>query len=76
MLSVKQAAEKLGVSSKTVRGLVNAGLIQHHRVGVRQGTIRISKEAIAEYLDSTLVEVQSKRDKKPVPNHRLKHIKL
>ncbi len=50
MLSVKQAADRLGVSAQTVYGLCAAGQLRHSRVGVGRGVIRIAEEARAEYL--------------------------
>ena len=50
MLSVKQAAARLGVSAQTVYGLCAAHRLRHSRVGLGRGKIAISEEAIAEYL--------------------------
>jgi excisionase family DNA binding protein len=44
MLSVKQAAEKLGVSAKLVYSLCAGGKIVHERHGLGRGTIRIAEE--------------------------------
>lgn len=46
-LTVKQAAEELGgVSPSLVYGLCKAGRLDHIRVGVRRGTIRIPRAAV------------------------------
>jgi len=50
VLTVKQAAERLGVSSQVVYALCASKALRHSRVGLRRGTIRISEEALAQYL--------------------------
>jgi excisionase family DNA binding protein len=56
MLTVKQAADRLGVRPSNVYTMVESGLIGYHRIrsrpGVR-GTIRFSEEQIAVYLQAT-----------------------
>lgn len=58
MLSVKQAAEKLGVSSALVYALVAARKIRHERHGLRRGAIRIPEEALEEYRQRCTVGVE------------------
>lgn len=48
-LTVKQAAERLGISQSLVYGLVAAGKIRHERHGLGRGTIRIPEDALEEY---------------------------
>lgn len=50
MLSVRQAAERLGCSAAIVYALCATRRLRHSRVGLRRGKIAISEEAIAEYL--------------------------
>jgi excisionase family DNA binding protein len=40
-LTVRQAAEFLGVSADAIYSLCQSGKLRHHRVGNRRGTIRI-----------------------------------
>lgn len=47
---VKEAAIRLEVSAATVYGLVSAGKLRCHRVGLGRGAIRISDEHLAEFL--------------------------
>ena len=47
-LSVADAARALGVSSRTVYDLCESGKLRHSRIGRGRGTIRITREAIAE----------------------------
>jgi excisionase family DNA binding protein len=51
-MTVKQAAEQLGVSLALVYGLCASGRIQHERYGVGRGTIRISEEALEDYREA------------------------
>jgi excisionase family DNA binding protein len=48
-LTVKQAAERLGVSPSLVYGLCAAGKIRHERHGLGRGCIRIPPEALEHY---------------------------
>jgi excisionase family DNA binding protein len=54
MLTVKQAAQRLGVSPSLVYELCASAAIRHLRHGraSSRGTIRISEEALADYLKS------------------------
>jgi excisionase family DNA binding protein len=56
VLSVKQAAERLGVSTKLVYALCAGGKIVHERHGLGRGTIRISEEALETYRQRARVE--------------------
>jgi excisionase family DNA binding protein len=47
-ISVKQAAERLGVSQSLIYSLCAARRLRHFRVGVGRGTIRIPEEALEE----------------------------
>lgn len=51
-LTVKQAAERLGVSVPLIYALCAAKKLRHERHGLGRGTIRISVEAIDEYRES------------------------
>jgi len=55
-LTVKQAAERLGVSRALVYALVAAGKIRHERHGLGRGTIRISDEDLEVYRQASRVE--------------------
>jgi excisionase family DNA binding protein len=55
-LTVKEAAERLGVSDKLVYALCAAGKIVHERYGLGRGTIRIPLEALEEYRKKARVE--------------------
>ena len=49
MYTVKEAAERLGVSPSLVYGLCKEGKIRHERHGLGRGTIRIAPDALDEY---------------------------
>ena len=57
MFTVKQAAEKLGVSQALIYALVSARKIRHQRHGLRRGAIRIPEDALAEYQARCTVDV-------------------
>jgi len=74
MLSVKQAAARLGVSPGLVYSLIAGRRLRFCRVGNGRGRIRIPDDAIGEYLARCTFDI---KEEKPAPiNPRLKHIKL
>lgn len=50
MLTVKAAAERLGISPGLVYGLISGRKVRFCRVGNGRGRIRIPEDAIGEYL--------------------------
>lgn len=57
MLTVKRAAEILGVSPALIYAACAKGDLRHERFGVRgRGTIRITEEALAEYRERGRVD--------------------
>jgi excisionase family DNA binding protein len=80
MLTVKTAAERLGVSASLVYGLCAARKLRHERHGMKRGCIRIPEEAIAEYRRRRTVEAEG--EPKPAPpapttrRPRLDHLSL
>ena len=53
MLTVKQVAERLGLSTSQVYALCASGKLPHHRFGVGKGALRISEEQLAAFLEAT-----------------------
>ncbi len=49
LLSVKQCAQRLGISPALVYSLIAARRIRHERHGLRRGAIRVPEEALDEY---------------------------
>ena len=56
MFTVKQAAKRLNCSPSLVYELCAKGRIRHARIGFRRGTIRITEEAITEFLEEAEVD--------------------
>ena len=73
MLSVKQAAERLGVSPALVYALCTKKRIRHERHGLGRGVIRIPDDALEEYRSGR--EVMAKEGSTESSLH-LRHIKL
>lgn len=65
MLTVKQAAEKLGISRSLVFSLCARKKIRHERHGLGRGTIRIPEDAVDEY--RCRVTIGSQHEERPVP---------
>ncbi len=74
-MTVKQAAERLEVSSATVYALVASGRLRCNRIGIGRGAIRISEEQLADYLKGSLSEVIQEAPA-VIERPRLKHIRL
>ena len=71
-MTVAEAAKKIGVSASLTYELCRLGMIRHSRHGRpgRRGTIRISEDAVAEYLASA-----ERRDPLPDESRPLKHLR-
>ncbi|MBI1213772.1 MAG: helix-turn-helix domain-containing protein [Alphaproteobacteria bacterium] len=77
MLTVKQAAEALGVSTGLIYAMVSARKIDHIRVGLGRGIIRIPEEAIEEYRKRNSVLAEDvRRTELPMAPPVLKHLKV
>lgn len=75
MFTVKQAADRLGVSVSLMYGLVAAKKVRHERHGLGRGVIRIPAEALDEYrLDCTVG--QGVKPPAPRPKVRLRHLRV
>jgi excisionase family DNA binding protein len=68
VLTVRQLAERLGVSPSTVYSLVEGGLISCYRVGKGRGTIRFTEAHVAEFLRDREVRAGAAR-----PGQRFTH---
>lgn len=56
LLTVKEAAEQIGISAALVYALIARRKIRHERHGLGRGTIKIPEDAIEEYRKSATVE--------------------
>lgn len=65
MLSVRQAAERIGVSAALVYGWVGAGLLAHYRLGGRgkRGKILVDEADVAAFLVTRRVAPRSQTQK-------------
>jgi len=75
LLTVKEAAAQLGVSTGIVYGLCARRLLRHERYGLGRGRIKIPEDAIAEYRRSVTVAVAASMPL-ATPRVKLKHLSL
>lgn len=74
LLTVKEAAARLGVSKGLVYALASGRKLRFVRVGHGRGRIRIPEDAVEEYLARSTFGIV---EPKPSPERfRLKHLKL
>lgn len=52
LLTVREVAERLRVSSRSVYDLVASGKLACHRIGMGRGAIRVNEGDLAAFLDS------------------------
>ena len=71
LLKVKQVAQRLNLSIAKTYGLLNGGAIAHFRI---DGSLRVSEEALAAYLESCKSEAAAPKRKLRTP--RLKFMKV
>jgi excisionase family DNA binding protein len=77
MITVKEAAKLLGVSEALVYALCASHRLRHSRVGTGRGVIRISVEAISEYLNQQEVgPAPPTPQPKPPKPLKLEHLRL
>jgi excisionase family DNA binding protein len=79
MLSVREAAQALGVSAALVYSLCELRRIRHERHGLGRGTIRIPEDALEEYRRSVTVEKAEEAATPPPPKPKpvkLQHLHL
>lgn len=77
MLTVAQAAEKLGVKPGLVYQLCSSGRLRHCRVGNGRGVIRISEDALDEYVMSVTFGGRAEDDTPPARRAvKLRHLRL
>ena len=59
-MKVREAAQRLEVSTSIVYGLCAQGRLPHVRVGLGRGTIRISEDDLKSFLESCRPELLTK----------------
>ena len=76
-LTVQEVANRLRISLSSGYALIETGKLAHHRVGARNGAIRISEEDLARFLTERRSEPKNQRSSAPsVGRVKLKHIQL
>jgi excisionase family DNA binding protein len=75
LLTVKEAASRLGVSTATLYLLCNREkpLIRHHRLGVGRSSIRIPEDALAEYIAAGEVTPEPRERRRPYVPQALRY---
>jgi excisionase family DNA binding protein len=76
MLSVKQAAVRLGVSPALIYILCGRRLLRHERHGIGRGKILIPEDALAEYRQSRTVGVGGAAPGPVVRRPTLRHLRV
>jgi excisionase family DNA binding protein len=76
VLSVKAAADRLGVSTALIYSLCAARRIRHRRVGLGRGKILIPEDALEEFGEKCTVRTEEAASEPPPPKPRvrLKHL--
>jgi excisionase family DNA binding protein len=75
LLSVREAAEQLGVSPSLVYELCARKRIRHERHGLGRGSIRIPEDALEEYRRSVTVTAKQEAVVTPPPARvKLRHL--
>ena len=59
MLSIKDVSERLNISERTVRNLLNSGELQGYKIG---GIYRVNEEDLNNYLKNSRVEKETKNN--------------
>ena len=76
VLTVKKAAEQLGISPDTIYGLCAAKKLRHERIGLGRGRICIPEDAIEEYRKRVTVGVEEALKPPPPATLKLRHVSL
>jgi excisionase family DNA binding protein len=77
LLTVRQAAERLGVSVALVYALCSRRRIRHERHGLGRGVIRIPEAGLEEYRRGCVVgEDEGAASRPPPARVKLKHLQL
>ncbi len=75
MLTVKQAAERLGISAALVYSLISGRKLRYCRVGNGRGRLLIPEDALGEYLARCTFEPEEREPRAPSPTPRLRHLR-
>lgn len=70
LLTVREAAARLGLSPDAVYELCRAGKLAHYRLGVHGGRLMVAEADLAAYLESCRVESATSK-----PRMTLRHVR-
>jgi excisionase family DNA binding protein len=76
MLTVKQTAERLGISPALVYGLCRQKRLRHERHGLGRGRILVPEDAVEEYRRRCTVAAEVGPTPAPAPAVKLEHLRL
>lgn len=76
LLTVREVADRLRLSIASVYVMIRQGTLIAHRLGGRNGAIRIRPEDLEACLHSTELVPASPKPKQTPPRVKLKHIRL
>ena len=71
VLTVEQAAERIGVSTRTIRRLILARKIRHLRIG---SLIRFYASDVDQFLEDSVVEVEDRNPRRTPPAFDQAHV--
>ena len=74
LLTVREVAELLKVSTSLVYLLIESRKLAFHRIGNRRGSIRIRRSDLERFLEQCRFECDQPAERPPRP--RLKHLRL
>lgn len=70
--TVPEIAERLRISVSAAYALVESGKLAHHRVGARNGAIRVSETDLTDFLANCRREPANRRPTPPPVRQRLR----
>jgi|GEM_PF-642459 len=76
LLTVRDVATRLQLSIASIYVMIRKGTLLAHRLGGRNGAIRIRPEDVESCLESTERHVTATKPARPSPRVKLKHIRL
>lgn len=77
LLTVREAADRLGVSPGLIYGLCARRQLRHERYGLGRGTIKIPEDAIDEFRRSVSIGgTEDALSARPALSVKLKHLSL
>ena len=76
LLTVREVAARLHLSIASIYVMIRKGTLIAHRLGGRNGAIRIRPEDVDSCLESTAQHLAPAKPARPPPRVKLRHIRL